>query len=169
MHENRPVSKYGHVVYNTELFNAQQFDYGSLDDNSPTQEPCGEHIPEFSATSVIPSVISQLQKKNKKIKKLKVVLKSYKQAQQEKYPLIAKSEKYNEQWRNYSLNLLQNNENLRRKHDKEVVNIKLFHKLVRNWRFEASKNLSHIIMLKKKLKARSNPAGRKLNIVVNAA
>ena len=48
------------MEYNLELFNPQQFDYGSPNDNSPTQEPCGEHIPEVSATSAIPLVISQL-------------------------------------------------------------------------------------------------------------
>ena len=81
MHENPLVSKYGRVEYNPELFNPQQFDYGSPDDNSSTQEPCGEHIPEVSATSAIPSLIAQLQKKNKKINKLKAVIKSYEQSQ----------------------------------------------------------------------------------------
>ena len=140
------------MEYNPELFNPQQFDYGSPEDNSPTQEPCGEHIPEVSSTSAIPSVIAQLQKKNKKIKKLKAVLKSYEQAQQEKDLLIAESKKYNEQWRNYSLKLLQKNEKLKGKRDKAVVDIKCLNKLVRNWRIEASKHLSHISMLKNKLK-----------------
>ena len=54
LHENPPVSKYVHMEYNLELFNPQQFDYGYLDDNSHTQEPCGEHIPKVSATSTIP-------------------------------------------------------------------------------------------------------------------
>ena len=39
LHENPPVPKYGHVEYDPELFNPQQFDYGSPDDNSRTQEP----------------------------------------------------------------------------------------------------------------------------------
>ena len=79
--ENPLASKYGHVEYDPELFNPQQFDYGSPDDNSPTQEPCDEHISEVSSALAIPSIISQLQKKNKNIKKLKIVLKSYEQAQ----------------------------------------------------------------------------------------
>ena len=58
LHENPLVPKYGHVEYNPELFNPQQFDYGSFGDNSPKQEPCGEHIPEVSSTSAIPSIIS---------------------------------------------------------------------------------------------------------------
>ena len=82
--------------------------------------------------------------------------------------MLAESEKYNEQWRDYSLKLLQKNEKLKGKHDKAVVGIKRLHKLVRNWRVEACKHLSHISMLKKKLKERSNPVGRNLNIVVNA-
>ena len=58
LHENPTISKYGHVEYNPGPFNPRQFDYGSPDDNSPTQEPCGEHIPEVSTTSVIPSFIA---------------------------------------------------------------------------------------------------------------
>ena len=76
--------------------------------------------------------------------------------------------KYNEQCRDYSLKLLQKNEKLKGKHDKVVVGIKRLQKLVRNWRVEASKHLSHISLLNKKLKERSNPAGGQLNIVVNA-
>ena len=45
MHEDLPVPKYDHVEYDPELFNPQQFDCGSPNDNSPTQEPCDEHIP----------------------------------------------------------------------------------------------------------------------------
>ena len=82
--------------------------------------------------------------------------------------MIAEYEKYNEQWRNYNLKLLQKNEKLKRKCDKAVVDIKCLHKLVRNWRVDASKHLAHISLLKKKLKEQSNPIGRKLNIVVNA-
>ena len=83
--------------------------------------------------------------------------------------MITESEKYNEQCRDYSLKLLWKNEKFKGKRDKAVVNIKHLHKLVRNWRVEASKHLSHISLLKKKLKERSNLASRKLNIVVNAA
>ena len=153
------------IILNCLTLNSLTMDFLTI--NSPKQEPCGEHIPEVSSTSAIPSVISQLQKKNKKIKKLKEIIKSYEQAQKEKYLLIAEFEKYNEQWRNSSLKLLHKNEKLKGKCDKAVVNIKRLHKLVRNWRVEASKHLSHISMLKKKLKEQSNPAGRKLNIVVN--
>ena len=83
MHEDLPIPKCGHVEYDPELFNPQQFDYGSSDDHSPTQEPHDEHIPEVLTTSSIPSVIAQLRKKNKNIRKLKAVLRSYEQTQQE--------------------------------------------------------------------------------------
>ena len=109
MHENPPASKYGHVEYNPELFNPQQFDYGFPEDNSPAHELCGEHIPVVSSTSVIPSVISQRQKKNNKIKKLKVALDSYKKSQEEKYLLVEKSKESNEQLRIYNLKHLHNN------------------------------------------------------------
>ena len=66
------------------------------------------------------------------------------------------------------IKLLQKNEKLKGKRDKAVVDIKHLHKLMRNWRVEASKQLSHISLLKKKLKERSNPAGGQLNIMVNA-
>ena len=111
MHEYLAIPKRGHVEYDPELFNPQQFDYGSSDDHSPTQEPCDEHILEVSATSAIPSVIAQPRKKDKKIRNIKVVLRSYEQTQQEQDLLLAETETYNEQWRAYSLNLLQKNEN----------------------------------------------------------
>ena len=38
-HEDLPVPKCGHVEYDPELLNPQQFDYGSYDDHSPRQEP----------------------------------------------------------------------------------------------------------------------------------
>ena len=53
MHGDLPGPKCGHVEYDPE-----QFDYGSYDNHSPTQEPSGEHIPEVSTTSAIPSVIT---------------------------------------------------------------------------------------------------------------
>ena len=106
LHENPLVPKYFHVKYDPELFNPQQFDYGSSDDHSPTQEPHDEHIPEVLTTSSIPSVISQLRKKNKNIRKLKAVLRSYEQTQQEQDLLLVETETYNEQWRAYSLKLL---------------------------------------------------------------
>ena len=77
MHGDLPVPKCGHVEYDPELFNPQHFDYGSFDDHSPTQEPYDEHIPELLTTSAISSVIAQLRKKNKKIRKLKSMLRSY--------------------------------------------------------------------------------------------
>ena len=92
----------------------------------------------------------------------------YEQTQQEQDLLIAETKTYNEQWRAYNLKLLQKNEKLKGKRDKAVAGIKRLQKLVRNWRVEACKHLSHIGMLKNKLKDRSNPAGRNLNIVVNA-
>ena len=82
--------------------------------------------------------------------------------------MLIESEQYNEKWRDYSLKLLQKNEKLKGKSDTAVVDTKHLHKLLRNWRVEASKNLSHIILLKKKLKERPNLAGRKLKIMVNA-
>ena len=124
MHEDLPVPKCGHVEYDPELFNLEQFDYGSLDDHSPTQEPYDEHIPEVLTTSAIPSVIAQLRKKNTKIRKLKEVLRSYEQTQQEQYLLLVETETYNEQWRAYSLKLLQKNEKLKGKSDRAVVGIK---------------------------------------------
>ena len=57
----------------------------------------------------------KLQNKNMNIKKLKAILKSYEQAQQEKDLLLAESEKYNEQWRDYSLKLLKKNDKLKGK------------------------------------------------------
>ena len=74
MHEDLPFLKCAHVEYDHELFYPQQFDYGSSDDHSPTQEPCDEHIPEVLATSAIPSIIAQLRKTNKKIRNIKEVL-----------------------------------------------------------------------------------------------
>ena len=153
MHEYLAIPKRGHVEYDPELFNPQQFYYGSFDDHSLIQEPCDENIPKVSSTSAIPSVIAQLRKKNKKIRKLKVVLRSYVQTQQEQDLLLVETETYNEQWRAYSLKLLQKNEKLKGKCNREVVGKKFLHKLVRNWRVEACKHLSHISMLKKKLKA----------------
>ena len=77
MHEDLPVPKFGHVEYDPELFNPQHSNYGFFDDNSPTQESYDEHIPKVSATSAISSIIDELRKKNKKIRKLKAVLRLY--------------------------------------------------------------------------------------------
>ena len=142
MHGDLPIPKCGHVEYDPELFNPQQFDYGSSDDHSPIQEPYDEHIPEVLTTSSIPSVIAQLRKKNKNIRKLKAVLRSYEQTQQEQDLLLVETETYNEQWRAYILKLLQKNEKLKGKCNREVVGKKRLHKLVRNWRVEAWKHLS---------------------------
>ena len=82
------------------------------------------------------------------------MLKSYEQTQQEQDLLLAETKTYNEQWRAYSLKFLQKNEKLKGKRDRAVAGIKCLQKLARNWRVEACKHLSHISMLKKKLKAR---------------
>ena len=84
---------------------------------------------------------------------MKEMLWSYERNQQGKYIFLAENETYNEQWRAYSIKLLQNNEKLKGKRKKPVVGIKRLQKLVRNWRVEACKHLSHINMLKTKLKS----------------
>ena len=82
------------------------------------------------------------------------MLRPYEQTQHEQDLLLAENETYNEQWRAYSLTLLHKNEKLKGKRNREVAGIKRLHKLATNWRVDSCKHLSHISMLKKKLKAR---------------
>ena len=77
MHEDLPSPKCVHVEYDPE-----QFDYGSSDDHSLTQEPYDEHIPEVLTTSSIHFLITQPRNKKKKIRKLKAMIRSYEQTQQ---------------------------------------------------------------------------------------
>ena len=96
LYESIPASMYGNVEYNPEFLILNNLTMALLKIIHLNMNHVANIYLQFSSTSAIPSIVSQLQKKNKKIKSLEIVLNSYRQPQEEKDLLTEEYEENNE-------------------------------------------------------------------------